>query len=132
MSMIVLFCILHPEICISLFTKILQDSLLHLWYLYRFVQVESLSSKFYTSFVSFGIFINGITSYQFLCMLMIARLFFVFFTLKFVYHFLLKFYTIFFCILGICTDLSKFYHSLKFYTIFCILCLGIFINGITS
>ena len=52
------FCILHPEICISFSTKILY-SLLHLWHL----QVESLSTKFYTtSFVSSGIFINSIIS----------------------------------------------------------------------
>ena len=55
-----LFCIFHSEICISLSTKILQDSLLYPWYLYRFV--ESLSTKFYTtSFISSGIFINFIT-----------------------------------------------------------------------
>ena len=72
-----LFCIFHSEICISLSTKILHDSLLHLWYLYRFVQILSLSTKFYIfCILCLGIFINSITS-KLLCMLMIAQLLFL-------------------------------------------------------
>ena len=62
-------------------------------------------------------------------MLIIAQFLFLQPSFFGIYHFPLKFYTIFFCILGICTDLSKSNHSLPNSTHFC---LEIFINSITS